>query len=49
MWKKNSIFRKRGLKGGRARAQQAKKGRLATYLQDLTQEAGSRKTGMQKA
>jgi len=38
MWKENTTFRKRGLKGGRARSQQAKKGRLAICLQDLTPE-----------
>ncbi|KAI1621875.1 hypothetical protein EDD37DRAFT_498417 [Exophiala viscosa] len=36
MWKENNKFRKRGLKGGRARAQQAKKGRLAVCMKDLT-------------
>ena len=48
MWKKNSIFRKRGLKGGRARAQQAKKGRLAACLQDLTPEQHKRRKEVER-
>ncbi|KIV79497.1 hypothetical protein PV11_07057 [Exophiala sideris] len=37
-WGQSTEVRKRGLKGGRARAQQAKKGKLAACLQDPTPE-----------
>ncbi|KIV86219.1 hypothetical protein PV11_01846 [Exophiala sideris] len=48
MWKQNAIYRRRGLKGGRARAQQAKKGRLAVCLQDLTPEQNKRRREVER-
>ncbi|KAK4939602.1 hypothetical protein LTR10_020102 [Elasticomyces elasticus] len=47
-WGQSTEVRKRGLRGGRARAQQAKKGKLAACLQDPTPEQNTHRQEVER-